>query len=101
MLVALATPARAVDTDDQLIERVRRAVIRHKLVDNIDCIDYVITRNASPRVDEVDLREHHDARCGGDPETGPRLLSVMVDRRTHEMATDAYDPADGGLKMLK
>lgn len=99
--VALTTPALAVDTDSQLIARVRQAVISHRLVDNADCVDYVITRNIHPRVDQVELREHHDAKCGGDPQTAPRLFNVIVDRKTQEMATDASDPADGGLEMLK
>ena len=59
-----ATPALAVYPDDQLIAHVRQAVIKHRLVDHPDCVDY-------------------------------------VDRQNGQMATDASDPADGGMTMLK
>ncbi len=98
-LVALAAPAMAVDTDDQLVDRVRRAVIRHHLSDRSDCMNYRIVRNVHPRVDEVDVFERHDATCGGDPGTQPRLFSFIVDRQTGEMATTALDP--DGLQYVR
>lgn len=101
VLLSLATPALAVDSDEQIIDLVRQAIIRHKLVDRPDCIDYTITRNYAPQIDQVALREHHDAKCGGDPETGPHLFNVLIDHKTHQLATDASDPADGGLEMLR
>lgn len=90
--VAVAAPAMAVDTDNQLVDRVRRAVIRHHLSDRSDCVNYRIIRNVHPRVDEVDVFERHDAKCGGDPGTQPRLFSFIVDRQTGKMATTALDP---------
>ena len=90
--VAMAAPAMAVDTDDQLVDRVRRAVIRYHLSDMSDCKNYRIIRNVHPRVDEVDVFERHDAKCGGDPGTQPRLFSFIVDRQTGRMATTALDP---------
>ncbi len=96
-----ATPALAVYPDDQLIAHVRQAVIKHRLVDHPDCVDYVITRKLHPLIDQVELRERHDAKCGGDPGTAPRLFDVIVDRQNGQMATDASDPADGGMTMLK
>ena len=40
----------------------------------------------------VDVREKHDAQCGGDPATAPRLFSYEIDRRSGKMKTDAAAP---------
>ena len=101
VLVPIATPATAAYTDQQLRERVHRAVIDHHLYAQPDCMEYIITRKAQPGVDEVELRERHGGRCGGDPEMAHRLFEVYVDRETGKMATDAADPVDGGLQVLK
>ncbi|WP_439291473.1 hypothetical protein [Lonepinella koalarum] len=36
----------------------------------------------------VDVRENHNAQCGGDPETAPRLFSVEINKQTGESAID-------------
>ncbi len=102
VLVSVATPAMAAYTDQQLRERVHQAVVDHHLYAQPDCLEYIITRKAQPGVDEVELREDHDSpRCGGDPRVAHRLFEVYVDRKTGKMATDAADPVDGGLQVLK
>ena len=101
ILIASAVPALATYSDAELITRVRNAVARNKLIDHPGCVDYVITRKVHPLIDQVELRERHDAKCGGDPGSAPRLFDVIVDRRNGQMATDAADPADGGMQMLK
>lgn len=107
--VLTSTPAWAVYTDDQLIDHVRQAVIRNHLVTKPDCIDYVIRRKVTPRIDEVDLLDHTGTtaggvKCGGDPDLGVTLFSVAVDRLNNGMASNAADPGDDfpdGFKMLK
>ncbi len=100
--MCVTTPAWAVYTDQQLREHVRQAVIDHHLYVQPDCMDYIITRKAQPGVDEIELREDHEsAKCGNDPRSAHRLFEVYVDRRTGKMATDAADPVDGGLRVLK
>ena len=101
ILAASASPALAVYSDAELISHVKQAVTAHKLVDDPDCVDYVITRKIHPLIDQVELREHHGGKCGGDPGTAPRLFDVIVDRTNGQMASDAADPADGGMQMLK
>ena len=101
ILAASATPAFAVYSDAELIAHVRQAVVAHKLVDHPDCVDYVITRKVHPLIDQVELREHHGGKCGGDPDTAPRLFDVIVDRTHNHWAPDATDRADGGMQMLK
>lgn len=97
---AVGGSALAADTDAQLIARVRQSVVAHKLVDRPNCVDYVITRKIHPLIDQVELRERHDATCGGDPQTSPRMFDVIIDRQNGQMASDAADPADGGMQSL-
>ena len=59
--VAFAASALATETDDQIVEYVHQAVVRHHLYAKPDCMKYQIIRNAHPRVDEVDVFERHDA----------------------------------------
>ena len=105
----LSTPAWAALTDDHLIDHVQQAVIRNHLVTNPACVDYVIERKITPRVDEVDLLDHtgknaDGVECGGDPDIGVTLFSVVVDRLNGGMASNAADPGDPfptGFKTLK
>lgn len=99
LLVAATAPAGAADTDDQLIARVRGAIVRNHLFARPDCVKYQILRRVHPRVDEVDVFERHDATCGGDPDTEPRVFNFRIDRATGEMATTALDP--DGLKYVR
>lgn len=69
-MFAVATPAMAVDTDDQLIEHVRQAVIQHHLYAGPDCMKHQIIRNSHPQVDGVDI----------------------LDRQTNDLATTVLDP---------
>lgn len=103
------TPAWAVYSDDQLIDHVRQAVIRNHLVTNPGCVDYVITRKITPRIDEVDLLDHtgttaDGVKCGGNSDLGVTLFSVAVDRLNNGMASNAGDPGEefpDGFKLLK
>ena len=102
ILLSATSPARAAYTDRQLREHVRQAVIDHHLYAQPECMEYIITRKAHPGVDKVELREDHDSPgCGGDPRVAHRLFEVYVDRKTGKMASDAADPVDGGLQILK
>ena len=103
-LIAATTPALAAYTDDQLVDRVHRAVVSHRLYAYPSCIDYTITRKVRPGIDEVELREHHGGKCIGDPDTDPRIFDVIVDRKTGELATNAAhsdEPFPYGFVMLK
>ena len=102
-LVLTATrPARAVYTDQQLRKHVRQAVIDHQLYAHPDCMEYIVTREAKPGIDEVELREDHESiKCGNDSRAAHRLFEIYVDRKTGKMATDATDPVDGGLQVLR
>ena len=88
------------DTDNQLVSKVSAAIQDNHLGKRIGCLQYYITRNSDPGIDRVDVSARHDAACGGDPQLDEHLFSVYVDRKTHQMASDAADPVDGTLKVL-
>lgn len=93
--------AAVADTDRQLTSRVKSALVSHGLVDRPDCIDFDVSRNVDPGVDQVEVIERHDPKCGGDPQIQHRLFEVLVDQKTHRMATDAADPVNGTMSVLK
>ena len=46
----------------------------------------------------VDVHEKHDARCGGDPHTAPRLFGYEVDKASGRMQID--DPVSGETRPI-
>lgn len=58
---------------------------------------FVWVDGKTQRTIEVSLHEVHNASCGGDPATAPRLDSFKIDRRTrklewYDIAEDSYRP---------
>lgn len=86
---------------DPVISLVKITVEQEHLVPNVKCTDYFLTKNIERGLDLVDVLEKHGGLCKGDPETHPRIFSVYVSQKTHEMASDKDDPAGvGPLKPL-
>ena len=99
VVIALARTAFG-ETDAELVSRVRAAIDQNKLAARPSCLDFDVTRNSDPGVDQVEVLELHDTACGGDPQVQHRLFEVLVDQKTHRMATDAADPVNGTMKVL-
>lgn len=88
-------------SDDGAVELVNAAVKKHQLTAlSESCLNYRVDHADAATVD-VDVHEKHDATCGGDPETSPRLFSFRVDRASHRLSTDALDLADGEFKPIE
>ncbi len=63
-----------------------------------DCLQFFIDACAASTVD-VSIHERHDARCGGDPGTWPRVDSFRVHKRGkridwYNVVDDAWRPFD-------
>lgn len=105
----VATPAPAAsaagtdadaDADDAVIERVSVVIRKHQLTSLKDeCLDYMVDDSDGATVD-IDVHEKHDAKCGGDPNTSPRLFSFKLDRVSGQLTTDALDLADGDFQPI-
>jgi hypothetical protein len=91
----------ASDSDDAVIERVSTVIKKHRLTTLQEaCLEYLVDDSDGATVD-VDVHEKHDASCGGDPETSPRLFSFKLDRASGQLTTDAMDLADGDFQPIK
>lgn len=75
----------------QAVFQVIQSVERHKLTTlKTECLMFMAEKTRTGYT--VDVREKHDAQCGGDPATAPRLFSYEIDRRSGKMKTDAAAP---------
>jgi hypothetical protein len=105
--VAVPAPAASAgtdadaDADDAVIERVSVVIRKHQLTSLKDeCLDYMVDDSDGATID-IDVHEKHDAKCGGDPETSPRLFSFKLDRASGQLTTDALDLADGDFQPIE
>jgi hypothetical protein len=96
-----STGAAAQSDEDRTVLAVSQAVRRNKLVKLADeCLSYEFDGSRSKDEFFVDVRENHgNPKCGGDPNTSPRLFTVRVSKETGEMSTDE-NSADGEFHPL-
>lgn len=82
-VIAGASPAvLAGEIDiDKAIDRAIRLIKRHHLT-RLDpsCLTYRVEPDERDMV-LVEIREKHDERCGGAPETAPRVCTLLLDER--------------------
>jgi hypothetical protein len=79
----------------------RGAIQRNKLTDLSDaCVKLEIDDQAAIKFVELTAREVHNASCGGDPDTEPRLFTLHIDRQTNAISSDALSE-DGEFSVLK
>ncbi|WP_233598531.1 hypothetical protein [Erwinia sp. 198] len=90
----------ATSTAESAVIQVENTVEKNKLVPDAACVNYLITEDAEPGLDLVDVVEKHGGNCPGDPETQPRLFSVYVDQKTKQMISDKDDPVEGDFTLL-
>lgn len=86
---------------DAIILKIVRTAIEKNNLTKIpsQCLD-LETEKADPAGNVmVNVREIHNARCGGDSSTSPRLFSVQINAETNKMWSDA-DSDDGEMKPI-
>ena len=88
-------------TLNNVVLQVETTVESQKLITQPACVNYLLTKDAEPGVDLVNVVEKHGGACPGDPETQPRLFSVYVDQKTKQMMSDKDDPVEGNLSLLE
>jgi hypothetical protein len=98
--VAIAEGARSCPLDeDAALALLRRTLKRDHVYEkriSLDCIAYGIEETTNAYFEFV-LREIHNAKCSGDPETSPAIDRYRVDRRSGriqqwEAAEDKWQP---------
>jgi len=51
----------------------------------VSCLNFILQSEKFEGKVIVDVREIHNAKCGGDPETSPRLFSIGFDESKKEI----------------
>ncbi len=88
-----STPPAAPLTDLQMVLDARARILAAGLArDDAECLAFRILPERPDEPSRLDVLEKHNARCGGDPHTAPRLFGVEVDRATGAMRDDAASP---------
>ena len=87
-------------SEEAIVEQVSAVVKRHQLSSlPPQCLDYMVDDADAATID-IDVHEKHDATCGGDPATSPRLFSFKLERANGRLSTDALDLADGDYQPI-
>lgn len=101
LLPGIAFQAAANSTSASAVIQVENTVEKNSLVPDVACVSYLLTEDAEPGLDLVDIVEKHGDGCPGDPETQHRLFSVYVNQVTKQMISDREDPAEGNFTLLQ
>lgn len=90
---------QSVLSDEQrALRSAREAITTHALTTlSLDCVKLGIDSTSADGY-ELTAYEIHDAKCGGDPQTAPRLFSMRIER-DGKIWTDAQSDA-GELEPL-
>jgi hypothetical protein len=85
-------PAKPVSSEEEAIDLAERAVQAYKLTEksklSLECITFSYNKKNDKQY--VDVREKHSQKCGGNPQTAPRVLTITIDT-DGRMSTDVYD----------
>ena len=90
-VTVLPAHAQSVRSEEQAIRRVSESVARNHLTSQKpECLMFIAEKTRTGYM--VDVREKHNAQCGGNSRIAPRLFSYEVDLRNGKMKTDAAAP---------
>lgn len=82
--------------DSNWVVQAIKLTAQHKLVSHeIECLSFEEEDVVNGKI-HIKVREVHNEKCGGDPQTAPRLFSFEVDTATGEYKTDRYSIILGG-----
>ncbi|KJK04146.1 outer membrane protein H.8 precursor [Burkholderiaceae bacterium 26] len=90
--VSEAEQAKAVDLARAAIEKYKLTTLPQ------ECLSFLVDR-ADDTHNSVEVLENHTPACGGDPNTAPRVVTLLIDKNTGALQKD--DPASGEYVPLK
>ncbi|MCO5399980.1 hypothetical protein [Ralstonia soli] len=96
-----AAGAPAISSADQAkaVDLARAAIEKYKLTTlPQECLSFLVDR-ADDTHNSVEVLENHTPACGGDPNTAPRIVTLLIDNHTGALQKD--DPATGEYVPLK
>lgn len=96
---AASAPAISEAEQSKAIDLTRAAIEKYKLTTlPQECLSFLVDR-ADDTHNSVEVRENHTPACGGDPNTAPRVVTLLIDTTTGTLQKD--DPASGEYVPLK
>lgn len=83
-----------IEDESIALEKVIQSIYKHKLTTlKKECLLFIPDDKGDYY--EIEVREKHSEKCGGDPQISPRLFNYEVDKQTGKMRTD--DPVWTGM----
>ena len=96
---AASAPAVSEAEQAKAVDLARAAIEKYKLTTlSQECLSFVVDR-ADDTHNSVEVLENHTSACGGDPNTAPRVVTLLIDKNTGALQKD--DPASGEYVPLK
>ncbi|CAJ0899716.1 hypothetical protein R20233_04399 [Ralstonia sp. LMG 32965] len=94
-----SAPAVSEAEQTKAVDLARAAIEKYKLTTlSQECLSFVVDR-ADDTHNSVEVLENHTPACGGDPNTAPRVVTLLIDKNTGALQKD--DPASGEYVPLK
>lgn len=90
LLVSTSAHSGQIRTKDEASKLAIAAIQKYHLTalkDDCGSIDVI----DQPLYFEIVVRERHTQKCGGLPETGPRLFNLRVRKKDGQLTSDVYD----------
>jgi hypothetical protein len=86
-LFCIAPAALAAEPDP--LGKALQIIKRHRLLSRAElACSFVMDAGSTASVARVDVREKHESKCGGDPNTAPRRFSLEIDLRSGAVQWD-------------
>lgn len=96
---AASAPAVSEAEQAKAVDLARAAIEKYKLTTlPQECLSFVVDR-ADDTHNSVEVLENHTPACGGDPNTAPHVVTLLIDKDTGALQKD--DPASGEYVPLK
>jgi hypothetical protein len=98
---APAASASALSEAEQAkaVDIARAAIEKYKLTSlSTDCLSFMASQEDDMHYN-VEVLENHTPACGGDPNTAPHVVTLLIDKSTGALQKD--DPASGEYVPLK
>ena len=96
---AASAPAVSEAEQAKAVDLARAALEKYKLTTlPQECLSFLVDR-ADDTHNSVEVLENHTPTCGGDPNTAPRVVTLLIDKNTGALQKD--DPASGEYVPLK
>ena len=96
---AASAPAVSEAEQAKAVDLARAAIEKYKLTTlPQECLSFLVDR-ADDTHNSVEVLENHTPACGGDPNTAPRVVTLLIDKNTGALQKD--DPASGEYVPLK